>query len=200
MDAIILQIVKNKKPHTVNQLIALVREQSQISENQALDQIIDLKNRGKIRLATEPLPPSLKLSSYLKNSQARWYWITTIFALITLLLVFLVPEKLEPWIYLRNFLGAIFVLYLPGYTFIKTMFPIRTPIKMSTHDLDKIERFALNVGMSLVLVPLVGLFLNYTPLGIRLVPVFFSLLTLSIIFASTALIREHRAKIKTQIL
>ncbi|MGA3407048.1 MAG: DUF1616 domain-containing protein [Candidatus Bathyarchaeia archaeon] len=33
----------------------------------------------------------------------------------------------------------------------------------SRHELDSIERFALSVGLSLALVPLVGLLLNFSP-------------------------------------
>jgi uncharacterized membrane protein len=44
-------------------------------------------------------------------------------------------------------------------------------IKTSTENLDPIERIALSLGMSIALVPIVGLLLNYTPWGIRLTPI-----------------------------
>jgi len=62
--------------------------------------------------------------------------------------------------------------------------------------LDNIERTALSTGMSLALVPITGLLLNYTPWGIRLTPVTISLLALTITFATAAIIREHQAKTK----
>jgi hypothetical protein len=194
----VLQIVEDKKPQTVSQLIALLREHLQITEEQAQDQITDLEKRGKLKFTRQFLPSSSKLSSYLKTSQASWYWITTIFALLTVILVFIIPEYLVPWSYLRNMVGAIFVVYLPGYTFIKTLFPVKVPIETSEENLDKIERFALSVGMSLVIVPIAGLLLNYTPWGIGLVPLTFSLFAFSVVFASTALIREYQEKMKTQ--
>ncbi len=200
LDATILQIVENEKPDNISQLIALLKEQIQISEAQALNKIVDLENRGKIKLGNKPLPPSFKLSAYLQNSQARWYWITTIFTLLTLIVVFVVPENMQPWIYMRNILGAIFVLYLPGYTFVKTLFPTKPPFKVSGKNLDRIERFALSVGFSLVILPLFGVFFDYVIGGVGLVPVFFSLLAFSMIFASTALVREYQAKINPQIL
>lgn len=91
-------------------------------------------------------------------------------------------------------LGIIFVLYLPGYTFIKALFPAKAPIKTSSENLDTIERVALSFGMSLALVPIAGLILNYTPWGIRLAPIMLSLLFLTIAFATAAVIREHQAK------
>ncbi len=48
--------------------------------------------------------------------------------------------------------------------------------------------------MSLALVPLVGLLLNYTPWGIRLTPVTLSLLALTIILTIIGLLREHNEK------
>jgi uncharacterized membrane protein len=61
--------------------------------------------------------------------------------------------------------------------------------------MDTIERAALSIGLSLAIVPIVGLFLNYTSWGIRLTPITLSLLALTITFATAALIREHQAKI-----
>ena len=65
--------------------------------------------------------------------------------------------------------------------------------------MDTIERAALSFGMSLALVPIVGLILNYTPWGIRLTPVILSLLALTVAFATAAILREYQAKtIKTK--
>jgi uncharacterized membrane protein len=44
-------------------------------------------------------------------------------------------------------------------------------------DLESLERLALSIGLSLAIVPLIGLFLNYTPWGIRLAPITISLAT-----------------------
>jgi uncharacterized membrane protein len=45
--------------------------------------------------------------------------------------------------------------------------------------------------MSLALVPLVGLLLNYIPWRIRVTPVTLNLLSLTIILTSTGILREH---------
>jgi uncharacterized membrane protein len=66
------------------------------------------------------------------------------------------------------------------------------PIKASDKDLDTIERIALSVGISIALVPMVGLLLNYTPWGINLTPSTLSLAALTLAFATAALIREHQ--------
>jgi uncharacterized membrane protein len=50
--------------------------------------------------------------------------------------------------------------------------------------------------MSIALVPIVGLILNYTPWGIRLTPITISLLALTLVFATMAVVREYLAKTK----
>jgi uncharacterized membrane protein len=64
----------------------------------------------------------------------------------------------------RVVLGIPFVLFFPGYALISALYPRR-------EDLDGIERLALSLGLSLAVVPLIGLVLNYTPWGIRLTPI-----------------------------
>jgi uncharacterized membrane protein len=78
------------------------------------------------------------------------------------------------------------VLFLPRSTSIKAPCATQVPIKTSTENLDNIERIALSLGMSIALVPIIGLFLNYTPWGIRLTPIVLSLLALTIYFATAA--------------
>ncbi len=80
--------------------------------------------------------------------------------LIALVLVF--PES--P---LRIVLGIPFVLFFPGYALITALVPRKG-------GMTGIERLALSFGLSIALVILIGLALNYTPFGIRLNPVMFS--------------------------
>ena len=82
----------------------------------------------------------------------------------------------------RVVLGLLLVLFLPGYSLIAALFPRRD-------DLDGIERIALSFGLSIAVVPLLGLGLNYTPYGIRLVPI---LAVLSVFTVSLAVIAGVR--------
>jgi len=75
------------------------------------------------------------------------------------------------------------VLFLPGYTLIAALFPRKD-------DLDGIERAALSFGLSIAVVPLIGLGLNYTPWGIRLAPVVISLSIFTIALATVAHLRR----------
>jgi uncharacterized membrane protein len=74
------------------------------------------------------------------------------------------------------------VLFVPGYTLIAALFPKK-------QDLDGIERLALSFGLSIAVVPLIGLGLNYTPWGIRLTPVVISIAIFTILMSLAA---RHR--------
>jgi uncharacterized membrane protein len=90
-----------------------------------------------------------------------------------------------PLIYIRYGLGALMILFMPGYALVETLYP-------RGDELGPLERLALSIGLSLAVVPLVGLILNYTPWGIRLVPILISTNALTIALLTTALVRKAR--------
>lgn len=191
----ILLALKDQKPETIDQLVTIVHQQvPNVSKEEILTQITKLKSEGKLTLTPPPLKAK-KLSTYIRTGNALWYWLTTALATSTVISVFTITED-SPLILPRQVLGTIFILWLPGYTFIKALFPTQVPIKTSSESLDTIERVALSIGMSIALVPIIGLLLNYTPWGIRLAPITLSLLVLTMAFATTALIREYKIQTK----
>jgi uncharacterized membrane protein len=190
----IIAITKENKPQTVDQLVTLLEHDLNLEKDEAMDVILELQRRGKVKLEPRSLAASVNLSSYAKTDQALWYWITMIIAVSAAVAVFVIPDGLQPWNYLRSILGIIFVIWLPGYTLTKVLFPVQLPIKTSTENLETVERVIISIGTSLALVPMVGLLLNYTQWGISSTPIVFSLLILTTIVATAALVREHKAK------
>jgi uncharacterized membrane protein len=77
-------------------------------------------------------------------------------SLIVLLAPFVEPARIG--------LGLAFVLFLPGYVLMAALYPRK-------HDLDLVERLALSLGLSIVVVPLIGLGIDYSPWSIRLNPI-----------------------------
>jgi uncharacterized membrane protein len=69
---------------------------------------------------------------------------------------------------LRVVLALPLMLFIPGYCVIAALFP-------KQGDIDLIERFVLSFGSSMVIVPLIGLGLNFTPWGIFLEPLVISI-------------------------
>jgi uncharacterized membrane protein len=56
-------------------------------------------------------------------------------------------------------LGLLLALFSPGYSLVVAIFPKR-------YDLDLVRRLALGFGLSIAVVVLVGIILNFTPWGI----------------------------------
>jgi uncharacterized membrane protein len=71
---------------------------------------------------------------------------------------------------LRIIFGLPFILFIPGYVLVFALFPA----KKTDRGIDTLERIVLSFGLSIAIVPLIGLALNYTPWGIRLEPILFS--------------------------
>ncbi len=63
----------------------------------------------------------------------------------------------------RQIIGMALLLLIPGYALAALLFPGKS-------DIGSVERFVLSFTFSVVIVALLGLALNYTPPGIRLVP------------------------------
>lgn len=85
--------------------------------------------------------------------------------------------------FLRVLFGIPVLLFIPGYALIAALFP-------GARDLDLIERVALSFGLSIAVVPLTGLALNYTPWGIRLDPLIASLTILTVCLCIAAQYRR----------
>jgi uncharacterized membrane protein len=108
----------------------------------------------------------------------------TVIGLVILTDLFVLTPGLSETV-LRNILGLPLVLFLPGYALIAALFPAKS-------DLDGIERTALSFGLSIAVVPLIGLGLNYTPWGIRLLPILISLSIFTLAMCGLAYLRRAK--------
>lgn len=109
---------------------------------------------------------------------------------IDLILVLVFCITLGPLVWLttgtpRAVFGILFVLLFPGYVLTSALFPRMT-------SLTGLERLALTLGLSLAVVALGGLGLNYTPWGINVYPVTVSLLAFVVAFTAVAWYRRQR--------
>jgi uncharacterized membrane protein len=87
--------------------------------------------------------------------------------------------------WLRVMLGLLLALFFPGYALMAAIFPGRG-------ELNVIERLAFSFGLSIVIVPLIGYGLNFTPWGIRLVPILVSLIAIVVLFSLLVLWRRRQ--------
>jgi len=96
----------------------------------------------------------------------------------------------------RPVVGLAFVLFVPGYALVAALFPEDGSVEAADDGdeatgIDGIERVALSFGLSIAVVPLVGLVLNFTPWGIRLVPIVVALGSLTLGLAAIAANRRR---------
>ncbi|HEY32335.1 MAG TPA: DUF1616 domain-containing protein [Dehalococcoidia bacterium] len=111
--------------------------------------------------------------------------IETDLILLNLLVLFLAIVILAfPSNVMRIILGIPSVLLLPGYTLVSALFPRR-------QSLEEIQRIVLILTMSLVVVPLIGLVLNYT-WGITLESILSSLAAFIFAMSVIAWVRRSR--------
>ncbi|MCC4770620.1 DUF1616 domain-containing protein [Methanosarcina sp. DH2] len=85
--------------------------------------------------------------------------------------------------FLRTALGLLLVLFLPGYALTGALLPAKK-------DMDGIERALLSLGLSIAVVPLMGLGMNYTDWGIREVPVLIGLSVFTLLMCGAAYYRR----------
>lgn len=85
----------------------------------------------------------------------------------------------------RIILGFPFVLFIPGFTLMLALFPKRNQVQ-------DIERIVLSFAMSIAVVPLIGLGLNFSPWGITLTSSLYALAAFIIIMSVIGWIRIYR--------
>jgi uncharacterized membrane protein/LysM repeat protein len=103
---------------------------------------------------------------------------------VLIVIIYLLPTSA-----LRIILGAPFVLFFPGYTLVAALFP-------GKDDIEGIERLGLSLGLSVAVLPLMGLVLNYTPFGITLLTTLIS--ATSFMAGSTAIAYYRRGKLASE--
>lgn len=96
---------------------------------------------------------------------------------------------------LRVLFGLPLVLFVPGYALVAALFPEaggssgqssvdEAEPTSPDEGIDGIERVALSFGLSIAVVPLIGLVLNFTPWGIRLVPIMVAISSVTLLLVA----------------
>jgi uncharacterized membrane protein len=85
----------------------------------------------------------------------------------------------------RPIIGAIAILFVPGYAFIAALFPQKTTLRNGV-------RLALSFGLSIVIVPLLEIALNYTRWGIQLGPTLIVIVVFTLLCSIVASVRRYR--------
>ncbi len=113
------------------------------------------------------------------------HWLNRMIDLIIVVVLSVLLAPVAIWLDgpLRVALGIPFVLFFPGYTLIAALFPRKV-------NFNGVERMALSFGLSIAMVPLIGLALNYTPWGINTALIHFSMFGVVLCLAMVAVLRR----------
>jgi uncharacterized membrane protein len=100
-------------------------------------------------------------------------------------------------------LGLLFTFLIPGAALTAALFPAqKREVPASKLEFKRVleldgsvtsmERFVLSVGLSVMVVPLIGLLLNFSPVGVRLFTVIPAIAGFSLVFGAIGLLRRFR--------
>jgi uncharacterized membrane protein len=103
-------------------------------------------------------------------------------------LIFLLIALIELEHIVRIILGIPILLFIPGHLLTLVLFPM----KKSNTSLDTVERIAYSFALSLAIVPITGLILNFTIFGLEILPIILSLLLFILIIGVIALLQGYR--------
>lgn len=121
------------------------------------------------------------MSGLSNNDKTSWDLTLVLLLSLALALVLYTVDS----VLLQTALGLPFLLFAPGYVLTAAVFPKRDA-------LDGLERTALSFGLSIAIVPLICFGLNYTPLGIRLQPILWSIVAFNVVLCLAAQWRRTR--------
>jgi hypothetical protein len=188
IEEIIVQAAREDNPETVEHLITIVERRVSVPRSTIMESIVQLQREGKI---TFPAQSPQNPSTYLKTKASLWYWMTVGLTFLSATAVFSFQDVgMQGSI--RFVLGSVFILGLPGYSLVRVLFVSKSVKSGRTLAIDSLTAFALTIVLSIALVSIVALVLNYTPWGVQLSSLVLSLSFLTVFLATAALVRENQ--------
>lgn len=154
-----------------------------IVQQDAMKQKSPVQSRTSQDEQLEETDNYVSLKNYVLSSHSLWFWVIIITAFSAIIPIIIAPEILKPYNYFRYVLGSFFSLFLPGYVFVKLIFPIK--------ELDFVSRIVLSIGLSIIFVSTIGLVLNYSPFGVTLFPLVVTILFVTVIVSIFAIKKEY---------
>jgi uncharacterized membrane protein len=136
----------------------------------------------------------LNFRAYLKTSYK--YWLMVGLTLASVIAVY-VTQEIALQSFLRYSVGLLLVLVLPGYSLVKALFPAETLSIGKQSGLNRLLTMAFSIVFSIVVVSIVGLILDFTPWGVGVNSLTLSLSSLTVFFATIAMLRDYQATLKS---
>ena len=92
-------------------------------------------------------------------SRVRWYILIILFSILSTVLIVIIGDNSNMWIYFRQVISIPFTFFFPGYVLVNNIY--------SVNEIGDVEKLALSISLSLIIVPSIGLLSNYMGLGIN---------------------------------
>lgn len=118
----------------------------------------------------------------------RWLEIVVGFIVLTLLVIYLIPNGSlsdSPLVVFRYIFAFVFIVFLPGYCLVDILF-------LGKNRIDLVEKFVLSVALSFGLTGLIGLFLGLSPIGLTFESITISLSATVLTLAFVAFIQKRK--------
>ena len=174
------QVISMSKPRTVRELVASAHSKSpNVSEERVLKVVDSLRDEGRINLS----PPKFETFGrfFLDSSWNANFWVVLLIVAITSLL-FLVARHF-PWTLFEILPGVLLVFYLPGRSFLRAF--------LIGENSQFLERTALEIGSSIVIIMLLGLLLNFSGLGLYSAAALSFIIVFNVLMALLASYRDY---------
>ncbi len=182
---LILETLHDRRFGTVADVVSKL-EDIGVPKAVTLRIIQDLAHEGKVILNIPGGPdeavmaPVTSWSQYLRSTLALDLWLTLLLLGLGILTTFTIPSDLFPLVIFRWIFSGLLLILVPGFAFVRCLFPF-------DRFIDRWERLALSIGLSVALAVLVAFGLNFTYWGITPAPTAtgLSLITLASILIAT---------------
>jgi hypothetical protein len=180
---LIARMIEEHKPGTVGQLAALAEAERALDEETLIQTVKGMVRDGSLKLEG-PKYPIQSFPDYLFTlGVSSWFWATMAVTALAAVLA-LTPTGFFPVDVLRWGFGSLFLLFLPGYSFLQLIFP-------KQREMRKPQRYIFSIAVSLAIVIMLGLVLNYSGAGIRLATLLESIGSVTVVFAVAAAFRLY---------
>ena len=180
---LIARLIGEHKPETVGQLVALAEADGKFDEGTLIETVRGMVRDGSLKLGA----PKYHIRSFLDYlftlDVSSWFWAAMAATGITAVLA-LMPTGFFPLDVLRWGFGSLFLLFLPGYSSLQLIFP-------EQRDMRNSQRYVFSIPVSLAILIILGLVLNYSGAGIRLATLLESIGFVTVVFAVAAAYRLY---------
>ncbi|ADY01247.1 hypothetical protein VMUT_1040 [Vulcanisaeta moutnovskia 768-28] len=178
LDDEILMIIHNNPCISVSDLISNLSRKYNLPDYLIAYKVWLLWKKGLINLSAFNTQSSA--AQYLFSIESLWFWISLAITYIAFASIYVNNLVIN---FIRYFVGAIFITFVLGYAVVEFVYP-------KGDEVSPLERFVLSLGLSITIIPIVGVILSYMPFKYTVYSVSAALTILASIMLILALARK----------